>query len=84
MKELDFETLFGFLKDEGIYRQYFNNIANEINIYNVVELKKYFIFSENEDFVFHAFSWEKTNEGWNFWYDIHCKWIDFFTHKNGL
>lgn len=78
----DIEVFLGFLKDEGIYMQYFNNIAIERNIHNVVELKVYLLFSENEDFVFHAFNWEKSNEGFSFWCVINRKWSDFYNHKN--
>jgi hypothetical protein len=65
-----------FLKDNGAYEMFLDNLANQRPGELFIEyLKNDFgtIYTISE-----AFSWSNTQEGINFWYELSEKWIKEF------
>jgi hypothetical protein len=65
-----------FLKDNGVYEMFWDNLANQKTQEEIISyLKNYFgarcAISE-------AFVWSKTPEGTDFWYDLSEKWTRQF------
>lgn len=65
------ETFLGFLKDEGIYRQYVNNFIKYHKVNSLSET----MFDCDKELLYGAFDWSKTNEGIFFWKEISQKWL---------
>lgn len=55
-----------FLRREGVYRKYMNNLDNE----GRESIER----NQPDTFVIHAFLWFNTREGCLFWEKIHNKW----------
>lgn len=70
-----------FLKQNNVYEQYmfnFNNIDG-INFRKkyrkeYASIKSFFLFSKKKYYVYNAFLWESTKEGYNFWNNLQIKW----------
>ena len=68
-----------FLKQNGAYKIYLNNISRERGVSEAILFIKS-AFNIWEDYkgqrlITGAFSWSKTEEGYIFWRKLHNKWV---------
>jgi hypothetical protein len=61
------EDFYNFLVDNGVLDQWINNLGNK----NIPDL-----LNKDINIINYAFNWTSTEEGFNFWYKIHKKWIN--------
>lgn len=75
-----------FLKINNIYNEYFNEIKNRWNE-NYVKwyFKKECIKNEKPfELINHAFAWDYTKKGFNFWSDVNSTWRIIINNDYGI
>lgn len=75
-----------FLKINNIYYEYFNEIKNRWNE-NYIEwyFKKECIKNEKPfELINHAFTWNHTKKGFNFWSDVNSTWRIIINNDYGI
>lgn len=75
-----------FLKINNIYNEYFNEIKNRWNE-NYVKwyFKKECIKNEKPfELINHAFAWDYTKKGVNFWSDVNSTWRNIINNDYGI
>ena len=33
-----------------------------------------------ESYIDNAFTWDDTNEGWEYWYNLHTLWVEYYNN----
>ena len=64
-----------FLVREHILKKYVNNLQNENINYKKFNISSYDFLPQ--DFLARSFHWDETTEGFDFWYRIHEKWVQW-------
>ena len=68
-----------FLKREGVYRKFVNNVINGENLVNVGTISELCEQAGHaKDWVTASFNWGSSPQGHKFWSDISDKWIDVY------
>jgi hypothetical protein len=76
LKEKDKPNIVQFLKDNGAYEMFWDNLANQKTEVLIIDyLKDRFgtVYTISE-----AFTWSSTQEGVDFWYNLSEKWQKLF------
>jgi hypothetical protein len=76
LKEKDKPNIVQFLKDNGAYERFWDNLANQKTEVLIIDyLKDRFgtVYTISE-----AFTWSSTQEGVDFWYNLSEKWQKLF------
>ena len=80
----EFKKFLRYLKDNGIYNSYFNNLRsnrNEYNIFNSIyahNLKVFFSTCQPQFWLTDCFCWADQKEGNDFWENFHVGWQNKF------
>lgn len=75
---LHFSDFVEFLYKEKCLRLYFDNMQKEFERKNapLIRLRLKALLADNPAvFVSAAFLWDNSKEGYDFWYNIHLKWM---------
>ena len=89
-KQLIISKFVRFLKNNNVYQHYVacvtspkcnfeSNIIIAKQAYN--SLEAFFVNTNPQCFIVHAFSWRKAPQGHNFWSQIDIEWLNYL--KNG-
>ena len=78
-----------FLKKEGVYLKYKENMANNCEkTFFYLPRKEFYtatsidtLMEEGKRLIISAFCWVDTKEGMEFWDKLHLEWVDFFSQK---
>lgn len=73
MKEIDKEFI-AFLKINNCYFEYKENFIND-SYYP--KFREFIHFEPRKKYISYAFFWKNTPQGYEYWYDIHYKWIEY-------
>ena len=64
-----------FLKENNAYEQYMNNFNKREEFRNMICPKnKFFSKAEPFNFINRAFTYDRTNEGYMFWFNLSTEW----------
>lgn len=62
-----------FLKNNHLYSSYYSNIYNYHKNSNIIEVL--YLVGQDIQFISGAFPWAGTKEGFEFWENMHRKWL---------
>lgn len=75
------QYFFHFLKQNNVYEQYMNNFNKREKHRNEICPKNQFLSkSEPVNFIDRAFTYSRTKEGHEFWFNLSVKWKRCYTH----
>lgn len=77
------QLFYRFLKQNHIYHLFLYNVKNRKHVecdYDIKLMKTYKAYT----FIYSAFKWDDTREGFDFWDNINIKWRDILRNKLSL
>lgn len=69
------KEFFKFLKENDALEKYLSNI-------DITELPSLFEMCTPRSYIALAFFWSSTKEGWDFWSNLHSKWLIYLEDGN--
>lgn len=66
------EVFIKFLNDNNCYHEFLTNIREEYNI----DIETVFNYFSHYNWICFAFSWRRSEQGYEYWDKINDKWID--------
>ena len=72
MKE--YKKFFRFLKEVGVYKQYIKYTDFESTFHRKKNLSEFLSSTYRGDFIYSAFAWDGTPQGYRFWEKINAWW----------
>lgn len=76
LKEKDKPNIVQFLKDNGVYEMFWDNLADQKTKEQIIGYLKYGFGTACT--ISEAFTWSSTQEGVDFWYNLSEKWQKLF------
>ena len=71
-----------FLKEHHAFEKYIYNFKYVGKRYNRVDkcFNKLIKSQSAESYIDNAFTWDDTNEGWEYWYNLHTLWVEYYNN----
>lgn len=78
----DYRQLFvDFLTRKEIHDKFVKNYKADKNLWKNKPLDSFFEIANPWDYIYQAFPWTKTEEGYSYWEKIHREWLERIDHK---
>ena len=74
--------LIDFLKKNNVYEQFIYNLKQSFKYsYNYETLEAFIEIYNPTNYIYCAFKWHETKEGWEYWNIINTKWISYLNNN---